>query len=48
MIVLLLLAFCCKESHASTGEFVFSINTDFTVYFHTLANPNISIQLVDS
>ena len=58
VIVLILLAFRCKESHAITGEIVLSIKTDFWSYLihlthpkisvFSLAHPIISIQYVDS
>ena len=58
VIVLLLLTFGFKESHAIHGEIVFSIETDFWSYLiylahpkisvFVLAHPMISIQLVDS
>ena len=58
VIVLILLAFRCKESHAITGEIVLSIKTDFWSYLihlghpkisvFSLAHPMISIQYVDS
>ena len=49
VIVLILLAFRCKESHAITGEIVLSIKTDFWSYLihliHLihLAHPKISV-----
>ena len=43
VIVLILLAFRCKESHAITGEIVLSIKTDFWSYLIHLAYPKISV-----
>ena len=47
VIVLILLAFRCKESHAITGEIVLSIKTDFWSYLLHLAHPKITVFSVE-